>query len=479
MQIHVSCERVLRTTFFCLSAVLISAPDQADGTPLRTDDQVVLESALACKTRRATPDGDQFLFYKTQSGNLSQTVLAGATAGQSVLYEPATKPDTYTSGVVTVSIGQEFVIDFGGESFSGTCSPLTARPKMGSSQAGQPSPAAPGTDTGPASVEVVLPTSRADEMMGTRPEVFIQGQLGVETLRQVRALVSRHKLDERGTTVYLDSPGGNLFSGIELGKLIREANMNTSVGARQPDEKGKSPIGPGVCLSACVYAYVGGVYRYADKDDAFGVHRFFSREGTTPKDMETAQIVSAAITNHLNAMGVDTKLYEIASATAKEDITRISIADAKRLRVVNNGELPATWKLVNSNGLVYLRGEQTTHWGIGKLLFLCKKGRVSVRAIYGVGDNISKLTYGGRYSVRVDDDFVDVQLDGPVEVLNTSYVNASFWLSPEIAQRLLRADKIGFAFYALNPDLFFGFQIDAQDGRAMIGDYLKFCRTHV
>lgn len=478
MQVNFSYERALRTTLIFLSAVLIAAPDQADSAPPKTDDRVVLESALACKTRRVTPDGDQFLFYKTRKGSLAQTVLAGATAGQTVLYEPSTKPDTYTSGVVTVSIGQEFVIDFGGESFSGTCSPITDRPKVGSSQTGQPKPAVPGAHIETASVEIVLPESRAEKTMGSRPMVFIHGQLGPETLRQVRALVSRHKLNERGTTLYLDSSGGNLFSGIELGKLIREAGMDTSVGSRQPDDRGMSRIGPGVCLSACVYAYVGGRYRYADKNDVIGVHRF-SREGTSPKDVEIAQIVSAAITNHLDGMGVDTKLFEIASATPADDITRISIADATRLRVVNNGQLPATWVLVNSEGMVYLRGEQTTYWGMGKLLFNCRKARVNVTAIYNMGSNIDHLTSNGRYSIRIDNDMVDVQLDGPVKVLNTSYVNAGFWLSPEIAQRLLRADKIGFAFHALNPDLFFGFQIDAQEGRAKIGDYLKFCRTQV
>ncbi|HQR77988.1 MAG TPA: hypothetical protein PLR35_16320, partial [Burkholderiaceae bacterium] len=188
---------------------------------------------------------------------------------------------------------------------------------------------------------------------------------------------------------------------------------------------------------------------------------------------------SAAITNHLSAMGVDTELLEIASVTAKDEITRISIVDATRLRVVNNGQHPATWELVNGEGLVYLRGEQTTHWGMGKLLFICRKARVKVTAIYNMGRNINHLTSNGRYSIRIDDDMVDVQLDGPVKVRNTSYVNASFWLSPEVAQRLLRADKIGFAFHALNSDLFLGFKIDAQEGRAKIGDYLRFCRTQV
>lgn len=326
-----------------------------------------------------------------------------------------------------------------------------------------------------ASVDIVLPKPVEEKVYGLRPELFIRGELDARTPHQVRALITRHRLNERAATVYLDSPGGNLLAGIELGKLIRNAGMHTSVGARQSDAKAVGGIGPGVCLSACVYAYVGGYYRYARKDDVIGVHRFF-REGATPKDVELAQVVSAAITNHLNAMGVDTKLFEIASATAADNITKIPLSDAMRLRVVNNGQLPATWELVSREGVVYLRGGQTTHWGMGKLLFICQKRQVQVTAIYGVGD-VDKLTYSGRYSFRVDDDFIDVTLATPVEALNTSAVSTNFWLTPEITMRMLRAEKLGFAFYSANPDLFYGFQIDAEKGRAKITEYLAFCRT--
>lgn len=91
---------------------------------LRDEDQVISGSAISCNTREPTPDGNQFLLYKTRKGNLSQTVLGGPHAGQSLLYEPSMKPNSYVSGVVTVSIGKAFVIDFDGKSYYGTCSPL-------------------------------------------------------------------------------------------------------------------------------------------------------------------------------------------------------------------------------------------------------------------------------------------------------------------------------------------------------------------
>lgn len=218
-----------------------------------------------------------------------------------------------------------------------------------------------------AKVEAELETVWDEEVVGLRSRVFVQGEIDATTPDEVKSLITRHRLDKRRVIVYLDSHGGNLLAGIAIGKLIRDAGMSTAVGKRRADGTPKGSVSAGVCLSSCVYALMGGQFRYASKDDVIGVHRF-SREGATPSDLEIAQVVSATITNHLKEMGVDAKLFEIAAATAKDEITTIPTPQAERLGVVNNGKLRATWDLANLGGRVYLRGEQTTDSGNGKLL---------------------------------------------------------------------------------------------------------------
>ena len=48
-------------------------------------------------------------------------------------------------------------------------------------------------------------------------------------------------------TVVLQSPGGNLIAGLEIGKIIRAKNFNTLV------------PGSSMCASACALAWLGGV----------------------------------------------------------------------------------------------------------------------------------------------------------------------------------------------------------------------------
>jgi hypothetical protein len=85
-------------------------------------------------------------------------------------------------------------------------------------------------------------------------------------------------------TIRFHSPGGLLVAGVELGQKIRAHGFNTEVGSDLWDPKGEpkdwrvSARRPGVCASACAYAFLGGVERTLDEDSRFGVHRFYSQK---------------------------------------------------------------------------------------------------------------------------------------------------------------------------------------------------------
>ena len=61
------------------------------------------------------------------------------------------------------------------------------------------------------------------------------GVIGRETPQKLRDLIARYPVS---VTIYLDSPGGDLFAGVELGRVIRKAKLNTNVGeTAQTDPK--------------------------------------------------------------------------------------------------------------------------------------------------------------------------------------------------------------------------------------------------
>src|SRR5262249_19788677 len=128
---------------------------------------------------------------------------------------------------------------------------------------------------------------------------------------------------------------------------------------------------PGECYSACVFAFVGGYFRYLENASIIGVHRF-STTTASSSDIDIAQIVSGQITSYLAEMGVDVELFEFMSHVGNDEIRIIPEMLAQRYRVVNNGSQPSSWSIeADKNGLFYLLGVQETWYGIGKASFMC------------------------------------------------------------------------------------------------------------
>ena len=78
-----------------------------------------------------------------------------------------------------------------------------------------------------------------------------------------------------GWSVRLNSPGGDLAGGIRLGELIRKLKLDTEIGVTEPDSYGHWKTAPGLCASACAFAFLGGLSRRASGGE-LGVHQFYN-----------------------------------------------------------------------------------------------------------------------------------------------------------------------------------------------------------
>jgi hypothetical protein len=101
------------------------------------------------------------------------------------------------------------------------------------------------------------------------------------------------------------------------------------------------PVSPGQgasgrCFSACVYAYIGGSSRYMTAGDSLGIHRF-TAASPSEHDLEHAQLVSGELARYISDMGVDVRLFQIASQVPSASVYRLTLKDAIALRVANNG----------------------------------------------------------------------------------------------------------------------------------------------
>lgn len=127
--------------------------------------------------------------------------------------------------------------------------------------------------------------------------------------------------------VIFDSPGGNLYSAMEHGRVLRSLNIGTVQIRNMP------------CASACSLAFLGGVQRYAEPG-SIAVHRnFFSDDFTGGRDEAVAavQAVTADVLAYLKEMDVDPELLQLAFQYDSSDLRFLSGSEMARMRVTTEG----------------------------------------------------------------------------------------------------------------------------------------------
>jgi hypothetical protein len=130
--------------------------------------------------------------------------------------------------------------------------------------------------------------------------------------------------------VWLNSPGGNLFAGMQLGRMIRKHGASTHI-------INPRTLLPGECYSACALAFRGGVDRFNDNGGRYGVHRASLAVGPASGNRNLAQHLSAAIESYIREMGVDARLLDLWAKAGPDDMYLLSQQETKDLGVVNDG----------------------------------------------------------------------------------------------------------------------------------------------
>jgi hypothetical protein len=209
-----------------------------------------------------------------------------------------------------------------------------------------------------------------------------KGDITPESHLELAKFLETNKLG-KDIKVYLNSNGGSLLGGLMLGQVLRAFEANVSIGVttthryageslRIITESTKSPyVSPnwkpdesyfsydvvnedqGTCLSACAYAFFGGVQREVPGNAKLGVHQFFSDEAVrdplskqfTSYDLSRQQQLTALVADYVGKMGVDTVVVSLASQTPPANMYVFARDELIKFRVITLGEIHGEWKL--------------------------------------------------------------------------------------------------------------------------------------
>lgn len=168
--------------------------------------------------------------------------------------------------------------------------------------------------------------------------VKLSGVLGPDARSALESFLSENQVPA-GANLDLNSPGGSLAGGIELGVFIRSYPLRTSIGKSSVDTDH-------MCASACAFAFFGGVERIIYEHGHLGLHQFYG--GATNEYTETVtQFVMADLLRFAEQMGIDSAVIREAAQTPPEEMTWLNRKELTAFGVVT-GEGDAqgtTWQL--------------------------------------------------------------------------------------------------------------------------------------
>jgi hypothetical protein len=334
----------------------------------------------------------------------------------------------------------------------------------------------------PLAIRTEPPDADKRAAFNTRWNVYLSGEFdpgAAERLRQELA-----QIGDAGADVYLDSLGGSLAAGVQIGTLLRTMGANTAVG--KPGSRNSSGE-PGQCLSACSLAFLGGVYRYVPSGSVLGVHRAWTA-ARSDRDFDGGQIVAARISSYLKEMGIDSELFNLMVSAGKDQIRVLTAEELRALHVVNDGKQPAQWSSESTSDGPSLAGSQQTASGLGKAAFVCTKGVVNFRSTYRAGangtpsarsDELAASIATGQWAHALLIDDLAMDLDAPLSIEAVDgRLQANFALTPDQVRQLAGAAvSVGHSMQGARSDpASLGYSIDLDASTAKkLRSFMDYC----
>lgn len=151
-------------------------------------------------------------------------------------------------------------------------------------------------------------------------KIIVKGSIERGDAQRFKEFWDENAYDSFNFIVSLDSPGGSLMDGIEIGQFIRKNGAHTEVRRYTGEVPGKfyrEELPGAQCYSACALAFMGGVEREVADDGKIGFHQFYGGSSTSATEvMETTQHISAYLAGYLRDMGAKPELFERLSGTS-------------------------------------------------------------------------------------------------------------------------------------------------------------------
>jgi len=207
------------------------------------------------------------------------------------------------------------------------------------------------------------------------PQVYLHGEIDADAPQRFRGMLDSGRISF-GSDIYLNAAGGDADAGMALGRMFRAAGMATHLGTPRLPKHASVAAKTAVCVDACVYAYLGGLYRWAPSGR--------DRIGFSAPPAGGATVPSGAHA-YLKDMGIDTAALATAVASSNIGPAWMTADQMTARGLANNGKLPLTATAQLSTPMPTIELRQVGRKGTHRLTIQCSPGKTTVTAFDEVG----------------------------------------------------------------------------------------------
>jgi hypothetical protein len=158
---------------------------------------------------------------------------------------------------------------------------------------------------------------------------FLKARIGAGSVRNI---------------VFIHSPGGSVIGAMKLGAVFRKAGTAVVVAQAKADQGlgGDATFTSAQCMSACVYAMIGGKTRIVPPQSKLGVHRTtsFRYAGKDPageqsglQKIQTPEELLRLLGAYVRQMGVNAQVLTVAQAAPAESIRLLTRDEVAKWRI--------------------------------------------------------------------------------------------------------------------------------------------------
>lgn len=195
--------------------------------------------------------------------------------------------------------------------------------------------------------------------------VVVTGQItrdDVASAGMMAGLIESGKQKLAGNSVWFASDGGDIDAAMDLGRLLRKLGVHTLIGRNDR------------CLSACVFAFMGGERRIVA--GRLGIHRpYFPFTQDTPDRQARFRYLQRTLRDYIEELDFPPSLYEAMMVVPPETMHMLAPAELKRFYL--DGISPSSEDIADAAAARRL--------GISMLEYLQRKAKAPACAVLVAG----------------------------------------------------------------------------------------------